>query len=66
VGEAMVQFQKALEINPNYADAHYDLGTVLLQKREVNEAIVQYQKVLEINPEYAEAHNNLGTAFLQK
>ena len=64
--EAIGQFQKALEINPNYAEAHNNLGNALLQKGQVDEAMAQYQKALEINPNYAEAHNNLGDALFKK
>ena len=64
--EAIAQYQKALEINPNYAEAHNNLGIAFLQKGQVDEAIDQYQKALEINPNYADAHNNLGIAFSQK
>jgi tetratricopeptide (TPR) repeat protein len=64
--EAIVHFQKALEIKPDYAEAHNNLGNVLLQKGSVDEAIVHYQKALEIKPDYAEACYNLGNALLQK
>jgi len=66
VDEAMAQFQKALEINPNYDDAHYNFGNILLQRGQLDEAMAQYEKALEINPNYADAHNNLGNILLQK
>jgi protein O-mannosyl-transferase len=66
VDEAMIQFQKALEIIPNYADAHYNLGNAFSQKGEMDKAIAQYQKALEIKPNYAGAHYNLGNALLRK
>ena len=56
VDEAFVHFQKALQINPDYAEAHVNLGNALFQKGNVDEAIVHYQKALQINPDYAEAH----------
>jgi tetratricopeptide (TPR) repeat protein len=64
--EAMVHYQKALEINPDFAEAHNNLGNFLFQKGSVDEAMVHYQKALEINPDYAEAHYNLGYALIQK
>ena len=66
VDEAIPQFQKALEIHPNYAEAYNNLGSALAQKGQVDEAMIQYQKVLVINPNVAETHNNLGQIFLQK
>ena len=64
--EAITHYQKALQINPDYAEAHNNLGNALLQKGRVDEAIAQYQKALQIKPDYAEAHDNLGNALLQK
>ncbi len=66
VDKAITQYQKALEINPDYVEAHYNLGDALLQKGNVDEAIAHFQKALEIKPDFAEAHYNLGSALLQK
>src|SRR4029077_3859455 len=64
--EAVVQYQKALEIDPNYAEAHNNLGAALFQKGQLDEAVVEYQKALEIDPNFVEAHSNLGAALFQK
>jgi protein O-mannosyl-transferase len=64
--EAVKQFQKALEINPNDRDAHTDLGMVLDGIGRLDEAIVQYQKALKIDPDNVEAHNNLGNTLFRK
>ena len=64
--EAIVHFQKALQINPDSAEACYNLGNALLQKGNVDEAIAHYQKALQFKPDEAEAHDNLGIALLQK
>ena len=60
------QYQKAIEIHPDFARARYDLATALLQKGRVDEAIGQYQKVLEIHPHPDKTHNILGNELLQK
>jgi len=65
VDEAIVQYQKALAIWPESANAHGGLGNALFQKGQMDEAIVQYQKALEIKPDFAGALNNLGYALLQ-
>ncbi len=64
--EAMTEYQKASEINPNFAEAHNNLGNALLQTGHVDEAMVQYQKALEINPNSVDAHSDLAWALLQK
>ena len=64
--EAASHCQMALQIKPDYVDAHINLGDALLQKGKVDEAIVHFQKALQIKPGYVEVHNNLGSALLQK
>ena len=64
--EAMVHFQKSLEINPNNAEARNNLGIVLVRKGRADEAMAQFQKAVEASPNQAKAYNNLGNALLQK
>jgi tetratricopeptide (TPR) repeat protein len=52
--------------NPDCWMAHNNLGTVLLQKGQVDDAIARYQQTLRLAPEYGDADYNLGNAFLQK
>ena len=61
--EAIAHYQKALEIKPDYAEAHNNLGIALAGRGQVDEAIAHYQKALEIKPDYAYAHNNLGNGL---
>jgi Flp pilus assembly protein TadD len=60
VNEAIIHYQMALQIKPDYGEAHNNLGNALLQKGSAGEAIVQYEKALEIKPGYPEAQNNLA------
>jgi len=64
--EAIEQFQKAVEIYPNYTVAQNNLGNTLAHIGQLDAAIAQYQKALEINPTDAGGHFNLGVAFSQK
>jgi len=63
VDKAIVLYQKALEIKPDYASARYNLGNALITKGQTNEAIIQYRMGLEVEPDDAKAHNNLGMAL---
>jgi tetratricopeptide (TPR) repeat protein len=60
---AAVEWARALEIQPNEAPAHYNLGLCLFQSGRTLEAVEHYGRALEISPEYPEAHNNLGGAL---
>ena len=53
-------YEKAIEINPNYVDAHYNLGVIFKELGENQKAKDCYEKAIEINPNYVNAHNNLG------
>jgi tetratricopeptide (TPR) repeat protein len=64
--EAITQFQNVLEIYPNFADAHCNLGSALFQRGQRDEGVAEFQKALEINPNLAVARSNLGNVFLQK
>jgi tetratricopeptide (TPR) repeat protein len=63
--EAILHFQTALRIKPDYALACYNLGNALLQKGRRDEAMIRFQEALQIKPDYAEAHDNLGNLLLQ-
>jgi tetratricopeptide (TPR) repeat protein len=52
-------------LNPEYAEAHTELGTSLKAQGKYEEAIASYRRAVELKPAYAEAHSNLGVA-LQK
>jgi tetratricopeptide (TPR) repeat protein len=60
VNEAIAQFEKALALKPQFAEARYNLGNAFLQQRRVDEAITQFRKALTIKPDYVEARNNLA------
>jgi tetratricopeptide (TPR) repeat protein len=64
--EAMVQYQKALTLWPECAEARGGVANIFFQKGQIDEAIAQYQKALQSNPGFAEMHNNLGFCYLQK
>jgi tetratricopeptide (TPR) repeat protein len=65
VPDAMSEYQQALRIYPNYAEAHNNLGAILLQSGRATEAVEEYQAAVRLDPDYADAHSNLGSALSQ-
>ena len=60
---AKKHYLAAIKINPNFFEAHGNLGTVLQRQGLIVEAIASYQTGLTINPADARGHFNLGTAL---
>ena len=63
---AIQLYQKALQIDPHYALAHYDLAVAYRGMGEVDRAIEEYKKTLEIHPNFPEALSNLGGQYFRK
>ncbi|HEX5519266.1 MAG TPA: tetratricopeptide repeat protein, partial [Candidatus Nitrosocosmicus sp.] len=58
--EAIACYDKAIELNPDYADAYNNKGISLYYLGSYNEANTCYDKAIELNPDYADAYNNKG------
>ena len=54
-----LSIEKALQIKPDFAEVHYNLGVALARQGRADEAIAHYEKALASQPDYPEAHNNL-------
>jgi protein O-mannosyl-transferase len=61
--KAIYHYKAALKINPGYATALYNLGTVCENKGRMDEAIGYYLKALKVKPKYFDALNNIGMVF---
>jgi len=61
--DGIAYLEKALEIKPDYAEAHYNLGVALDDAGRLPEAIAQFEEAVRLKPDYVEAHNNLGGAL---
>jgi tetratricopeptide (TPR) repeat protein len=66
VAEAIVHYNEALRIKPQFATAHTNLGAALMKQGKVDEAIAHFSEGLRLKPEFAEAHSDLGAALASK
>jgi len=66
VDEAIVHFERALEIQPGFVNAHNNLAFTLHQKGMLDEAIAHFQRSLELQPDDAGACNNLANILIQR
>jgi tetratricopeptide (TPR) repeat protein len=60
--DALFHFKRAVEVDPNSADAYDNLGVVYARLGQWPNAIAAYRKAIEIDPDYANAHFNMGLA----
>jgi Flp pilus assembly protein TadD len=63
VDEAIGHFSEALKVQPDYAEAHNNLGVVLAGQGRVEEAVSHFAAALKIKPEYTAAENNLNRSL---
>ena len=62
---AIEDFDRAIKLNPKYAEAYYNKGIVIGKMHKTEEEIALYDKALSLKPNFPEAYNNKGIA-LQK
>jgi len=61
--EAEKHYKKALEIDGNYALAHFNLGNLYDERGDRARALQHYLAALKINSNYADAHYNLALLY---
>jgi tetratricopeptide (TPR) repeat protein len=61
--EAIEAYHRALEIDPEHADAHLNLGRLLHEEGEISSAETHYRRALALRPDDATAAFNLGVAL---
>lgn len=61
--EAAACYRNALELEPDYAEAHFKLGNIFNARRQLAEAEACYRRAIDIVPDYVKAHYNLGNTL---
>jgi len=61
--EAVKEFRKAIELDPESAHAHDNLATVFAEKKLYLEAVAEYLLALKLEPDSATAHYNIACFF---
>ena len=59
----VASIRQALRCQPNHAEAHRDLGNILLAAGQLHEAAECYRQAVRFKPRLAAAHNNLGVTL---
>ena len=61
--DAIVAYDHAIRLDPNYAIAYHNKGLDLYNLKRYEEAIAAYDQALRLDPNYAVAYNNKGLAL---
>jgi len=65
--QAILDYSKAINLDPKLANAYYNRGYVYIEIRKYKLAIADLDKAIEIKPDYAAAYHLRGVAhFLKK
>jgi protein O-mannosyl-transferase len=63
--EAIVNYRKAIRINPGYCDPYYNLGFISYKQGNVQEAIFRFQNALACNPNSAQSYYFLANFYFE-
>ena len=63
--EALANFNRAIEIDPNYANAYNNRGAIQGKLGNHEEAIADFSRAIELDPEFAEAYYGRGVELVE-
>jgi Tfp pilus assembly protein PilF len=64
--QAIIELQKVIELAPEMACAHSDLGVAYTHGQKFASALQCHRRVLELAPNWADMHNNYGLTLLRQ
>ncbi len=62
-GQAETHLLRAVQLNPAYADAHFELGLLYEDEKQDAKAIQQYQLATKLRADLSKAHYRLGRLY---
>jgi tetratricopeptide (TPR) repeat protein len=64
--EALQDFDQAIALQPNAADAYYNRAQVYAAQRQVERAMADLNQAIQLNPQLAEAYGNRGLLYMNQ
>ncbi len=61
--KALVSYDRALKVRPDYVEALFNRGVTLHELERFEEALASYDSALKLRPDFAEALSNRGNAL---
>jgi tetratricopeptide (TPR) repeat protein len=63
LSQALKYYERAVKVDPHYADAENNVGTIWYQRQKYAKAIKAYQKAIAMRKDMAVLYSNLGYAY---
>lgn len=63
--EALTAYDKALQLQPDWAEVYANLGSLKAQQQQWQAAIDDYQRAIQLKPNFAGAYRNLARIWTQ-
>lgn len=64
--EAVIRYEQAVALQPDYVPAYNNLGVTLRAQGKVDAAIAAYERGLAVDAGYADLHYNLANALIEQ
>src|SRR5438034_1224466 len=61
--QAIASYHKALDLEPNDPDTHYNLALSLKYRGDAKQAVEEFEAALRLKPKWADAHYGLGATW---
>jgi len=65
LSQAKQQFKKALQIRPEYGDAHAQLGLAYYREKQKDKAMASYNTSLKHKPNNSKVYSNMGIIYFE-
>src|SRR5262245_47428854 len=66
MAEAISALQRAVELKPEYTEAHYNLAAVYRVLGNLDAALEEYRRAAALNPAFASAHIDIGSVLREQ
>ena len=66
IDSAINEFKKAIELKPDYVDAHFGLGAMYFKKGLYDLAVRHVEQAILIKPDFKEAHELLDALYKER
>jgi tetratricopeptide (TPR) repeat protein len=57
---ALAEYDRAVELKPDFLDAHFNAGELLAKQGKTDKALARYRRALKVDPSYVKVLNNVG------